>query len=183
MLIIGILASVALPQYQKAVAKARFSNALQRIATMRKQVLLFKEENPVLPSQRVTLLYDPAVYSCSDSATTTTYEGAIDLQKGLTCYGGGCNSNCYDDGTQFVYQVFCDQPRRSPPICVVEAQMKRLGPNKPVPYNFALGMELNLNSAEWTTTAYCDGKSMFLCRMAQDMLADTVTIAPYMSLF
>ncbi len=40
-LIIGILAAVALPQYQKAVAKARLAEALLAINTAKKQVDLY----------------------------------------------------------------------------------------------------------------------------------------------
>ena len=40
-LIIGILAAVALPQYQKAVAKARLTEALLAINTAKKQVDLY----------------------------------------------------------------------------------------------------------------------------------------------
>ncbi len=40
-LIIGILAAVALPQYQKAVAKARLTEALLAINTTKKQVDLY----------------------------------------------------------------------------------------------------------------------------------------------
>ena len=184
-LIIGILASVALPQYQKAVAKSRFSGALQRMSTFRKQIHLLKEENPVLPSQQVVLLYDPDTYSCYNSSNTTAYEGSLDIRKGLTCSGGTCNSNCYEDSTHFVYFVGCYMARLGNTTCFIEAQMKRFGGNLAprVPYNFSMESELDFGTGSWTTTAYCDGKSMFLCRMAQDLLNDPVTIAPYRSLF
>ena len=41
MLIIGILASVALPQYQRAVTKARFSEALTNVRFLRDQQRLY----------------------------------------------------------------------------------------------------------------------------------------------
>ena len=44
-LIIGILASVALPQYQKAVEKSRVSEALNNISTVKKQTDLYLLEN------------------------------------------------------------------------------------------------------------------------------------------
>lgn len=48
-LIIGILAAIALPQYQKAVEKARVSEAMVNIATMKQQIELYILENG-LPS-------------------------------------------------------------------------------------------------------------------------------------
>jgi prepilin-type N-terminal cleavage/methylation domain-containing protein len=44
-LIIGILAAIALPQYQKAVEKARASEALMNIATMKKQIEFYIMSN------------------------------------------------------------------------------------------------------------------------------------------
>ncbi len=182
-LIIGILASVALPQYQKAVAKSRFSGALQRMSTFRKQIHLLKEENPVLPSQQVMLLYDPDTYSCYNSSNITAYEGSLDIRKGLTCSGGTCNSNCYEENTQFVYFVGCYSLGNT--MCFIQARMKRLGGNlaPKVPYNFSMESDFDFGTGSWTTTAYCDEKSMFLCRMTQDLLEEPVTIAPYRPFF
>ncbi len=44
-LIIGILSAIALPQYTKAVEKARATEALSNIATMKKQMELYILEN------------------------------------------------------------------------------------------------------------------------------------------
>ena len=44
-LIVGILAAVALPQYQKAVAKSRFTEALTLESSLRKAVELYALEN------------------------------------------------------------------------------------------------------------------------------------------
>lgn len=44
-LIIGILSAVALPQYRKAVEKARISEAMVNIATMKQQIELYILEN------------------------------------------------------------------------------------------------------------------------------------------
>ena len=45
-LIIGILAAVALPQYEKAVEKSRASEALSNMGTLRKAVEVWKLANP-----------------------------------------------------------------------------------------------------------------------------------------
>ncbi len=176
-LIIGILASVALPQYQKAVAKARFSGALQRMSTFRKQIHLLKEENPVLPSPNIAVLYDPDTYSCYTSSHITAYEGSLDIRKGLMCRGGSCDMTCYDDHAQFAYIVGCTTERNGQVMCFIMAEMKRWG--KIAPFNFSMESDLDFGTGSWTTTAYCDGKSMFLCRMTQDLLEEPVTIAPY----
>lgn len=49
-LIIGILASIALPQYQKAVEKARSAEAVSHFSTMKKQIDLFLLANGGHPS-------------------------------------------------------------------------------------------------------------------------------------
>ena len=46
-LIIGILAAVALPQYQKAVIKARFAEVLPRVQTMEQAMEAYKLENGI----------------------------------------------------------------------------------------------------------------------------------------
>ena len=45
MLIIGILSAIALPQYQKAVAKARASEAMTTIASLKKSISLWVLSN------------------------------------------------------------------------------------------------------------------------------------------
>ena len=54
-LIIGILAAVALPQYEKAVEKARLSEALQNTKILRDAIDLFLLENGGYPSTDVCM--------------------------------------------------------------------------------------------------------------------------------
>ncbi len=83
-LIIGILAAVALPQYQKAVEKARMAEALTRINAMEKSIELAVLENGGLKEMEL--------------------ETSIDWEGGLTCTNYSCYSKywrydagCYDD--------------------------------------------------------------------------------------
>ena len=54
-LIIGILSAVALPQYEKAVEKARLSEALQNTKILRDAIDLFLLENGGFPSSSVCM--------------------------------------------------------------------------------------------------------------------------------
>ncbi len=54
-LIIGILAAVALPQYQKAVEKARLTETLNNIKTIKNNFKLFLLENGGHPEESVCL--------------------------------------------------------------------------------------------------------------------------------
>jgi type II secretion system protein G len=54
-LIIGILSAVALPQYEKAVEKARLSEALQNTKILRDAIDLFLLENGGYPSTNVCM--------------------------------------------------------------------------------------------------------------------------------
>ena len=54
-LIIGILAAVALPQYQKAVEKARLSEAISNMNTLEKAIDIFLLENGGFPQEQLEL--------------------------------------------------------------------------------------------------------------------------------
>ena len=90
-LIIGILAAVALPQYNKAVEKARIAEALTIVNSVQKGIDLYLLENG-FPQE------DDGV----DFLAPTTYENLVplntDATQGLTCqfasYGGPF---CYKD--------------------------------------------------------------------------------------
>ena len=93
-LIIGILAAVALPQYQKAVEKARLSEALTRINAMEKAIELAVLENGGVPSGNL-------LGKISD--ISTTLESSIDLTSGLSCRNIGLCYNKY-----WGYAAWCD---------------------------------------------------------------------------
>lgn len=84
-LIIGILAAVALPQYQKAVEKSRLTEALQIVDVFRQQVQLYMLENG-LPAEGISLRNVMSV----DFPTSAYYSG--------TYHGAGCNpEGCHID--------------------------------------------------------------------------------------
>ncbi len=70
-LIIGILAAVALPQYQKAVEKSRYAEAAQTVANLEKAIDLWILENRI-PDKNVTFLND-------DPAFLTSYDVFAEL--------------------------------------------------------------------------------------------------------
>ena len=106
-LIIGILAAVAVPQYQKAVAKARATEAVLTLSTLEKAVDRYLLENGT-PTQAVNFTGD-------GSGSYVSYPGLdIELpcqwQDEYTCgstnyyYSASCNSSeceikAYSDGS------------------------------------------------------------------------------------
>ena len=77
-LIIGILASVAVPQYKKAVEKARFSKVLQRYYAVKRKADMFTLENP----------NGSGDFFCPDdpSSGRPFYEGTLDVTKGCETF-------------------------------------------------------------------------------------------------
>ena len=78
-LIIGILAAVALPQYQKAVEKARLTEALQNIANIQKAVNTLCLTDPN---------FDDEIIGCPGNAGNKCGVLDIDLESTLTCDQG-----------------------------------------------------------------------------------------------
>ena len=66
-LIIGILAAVALPQYQKAVLKSRFSGVISNTATIAKALEIYYLANSTYPSSLQDI--DISISGCTSSAT------------------------------------------------------------------------------------------------------------------
>ena len=90
-LIIGILAAIALPQYQKAVEKARLSEALTRIPTIEKAMDLYVLEHGY---------GNEGVCFFGRSAVDTD----INIKSGLKDSTLG---NCNSLGENFEYQSYC----------------------------------------------------------------------------
>ena len=96
-LIIGILAAIALPQYQKAVEKARAAEMITFVGNAKKAVAMYLLQNGGFPTGGVSLLRE----GLAD----------LDLSNGLTCASDECHSKYYS------YWIWCYSNR-----CEIEAQ-------------------------------------------------------------
>ena len=94
-LIIGILAAIALPQYQKAVEKARAAEAVTWVGNAKKAVEIFLLENGGLPKE-------------GEETACVFRDGSIDLTTGLKCRDyGGCN-DCWSKFFEYRAACFSD---------------------------------------------------------------------------
>ena len=118
-LIIGILAAIALPQYQKAVAKARFSEVITAAKVLKNSIELYYLENGQYPSHWMkTLITYPGckegvgkyILSC-DNFVADLYEGTT---YNLVFFGGLKNGTTITTSTDasknalFTYRVWLD---------------------------------------------------------------------------
>ena len=98
-LIIGILAAVALPQYQKAVEKSRVAEALQIVASTQQAIDAYLLANH-FPSSTVQLIGDK-------SKSSANYKSGIldiDIEAPLTCDQA---SGDYCRSKHFAYNAYC----------------------------------------------------------------------------
>ena len=76
-LIIGILTAVALPQYQRAVAKAEYARAQATAATLIRGMDVYyetyKQYTPVMENLDVTIDFTSQTKDCSDESTSCAY--------------------------------------------------------------------------------------------------------------
>ncbi|MBR4355019.1 MAG: prepilin-type N-terminal cleavage/methylation domain-containing protein [Elusimicrobiaceae bacterium] len=140
-LIIGVLVSVALPQYKKAVMKTRFSTAFARLRSIQKQVELLNLDPPGPPVTDVLFVYEPGAYT---GPNVMEYD-VVDLNKGLTCDRALCN-----DG----YFGFSAECHSSTSQCGVQ-MFSWDGPN--------VSVEATYENGEWTQICYSDVEYDFLC--------------------
>ena len=97
-LIIGILAAIALPQYEKAVEKARLTEGLQLVDTMKKNMDIYVMENGY-PTDVIFLRNFPmsvelsgGAYNEEDAYITKYFE----IYKGSGCASNGrCSAEIY----------------------------------------------------------------------------------------
>ena len=89
-LIIGILAAVALPQYEKAVEKSRAAEMISFVSSAKKAISLYLLENG-FPSGNIEMLRSGDL--------------TLDLTNGLNC---PANENGYCYGKYYVYSIGCD---------------------------------------------------------------------------
>ena len=94
-LIIGILSAVALPQYTKAVHKARFTENLTRLRTFEQTIDLYLLENGKVPDFSVDLteLY-PDVVAGLEKADDGYYYSKYGKYF-LKCEYGGCDAGAF----------------------------------------------------------------------------------------
>ena len=96
-LIIGILAAVALPQYQQAVLRARFSNAWQVVQNLRKGAELYYLQNGQYKDNLLTELDIDYSNSCQGTKASLICEGGfgIDMNDGrlVLFYAPGIQGN------------------------------------------------------------------------------------------
>lgn len=137
-LIIGILSSIALPQYQKAVEKARTAELVQNTFALQRAVDLYILENgfPATEAESVVFL-----------GTSANAGGAlaIDVTPGMTCATRGCSSK------YFHYDAVCGASG-----CRVESQRTLPGDDD---YRYELNMYRRKDEKEWgfMDCAYQDG--------------------------
>ena len=89
-LIIGILAAIALPQYQKSVEKARAAEMITFVGNAKKAVEMYLLENGGFPNNEIRLLKEDIL--------------SIDLTSGLTCPADE-EPTCHNKF--FVYAIKC----------------------------------------------------------------------------
>ncbi|MBO5011117.1 MAG: prepilin-type N-terminal cleavage/methylation domain-containing protein [Elusimicrobiaceae bacterium] len=93
-LIIGILSAVALPQYTKAVEKARLSEALSNIKTMQDNIDLYLLENGGFPSGSVK--YKDLANATELSGGSFDNDGEFYYETKNFIYSGSCWSIACD---------------------------------------------------------------------------------------
>ncbi len=98
-LIIGILAAIALPQYQKAVERARTADALAYINALEKAIELVVLQNGGIPNGDLL----------GGTGINGSLSSDIKLDKGLTCQSTGGDRWCYNKDWR--YLAWCWQDR------------------------------------------------------------------------
>ncbi len=107
-LIIGILAAVALPQYQKVVEKSRIAAALPVMDNVKKNMELYLTENGWNMYTGDGYIFTPTflwVENQSLDELAKKIETAIDVRAGLDCSGEGYNF-CHDGNFYYTAQCY-----------------------------------------------------------------------------
>ena len=96
-LIIGILASIAFPQYQKAVDKARVAEVVLFVNNAKRAVQLYTIQNG-FPNSRINLLLedvlDVDLRQGMDCSNLDTCQGKY-FDYGIRCDGASCGISAY----------------------------------------------------------------------------------------
>ncbi len=134
-LIIGILAAVALPQYQKAVEKARLAEALTNIASIQKAVEVYVLTNGYPSSGNI--------YVLSGGDAENNYKSGlldIDLENSLLCRDYNECSSKY-----FAYSAKCSASE-----CFIGVQRAKDGDVENETREYGLWVSLSASTGEWT---------------------------------
>jgi len=107
-LIIGILAAIALPQYQKAVEKSRVAEAIQNIAVAKKNIELFLLNNGGFPQGEERVSEEELESMGAGSLTKTDY-----FDYTTSCYGPTCRIEIWRTNSSYYYTLLANlgQPR------------------------------------------------------------------------
>ncbi len=109
-LIIGILAAVALPQYQKAVEKSRAAEAMSILSTLQKAVEVYVLENGFPQA-------DTTVNFLGESEVDTKNVSLdVDVTNGMSCRDSNTGMFCVKD--TFAYGAWCDGSNEA---CYIDA--------------------------------------------------------------
>ena len=108
-LIIGILASVALPQYQRAVEKSRLTEAISNIRTIQNNVKMYILEHGEDGKHDRHENWDVDLSGCSwsddDMLCTTKYFVYV-LEEGAGMGVGRCNGTCTEGDNTYTYYLW-----------------------------------------------------------------------------
>lgn len=106
-LIVGILTAVALPQYRRAVEKARYATARRTAATLSRGMdayyETYKEYTAMMDNLDVSINYKSTKTECTNESDSCNYffsdGGHCTLRKDGRIY-------CYTKGNSFFYAIF-----------------------------------------------------------------------------
>ena len=163
-LIIGILAAVAVPQYQKSVEKARIAAAISVLEPLRKSIDVYLLENdyPAAHNEAVSFLWT----ECPGSSGGPKHiESAIDVRAGLDC---SCAENgmCIDGN--FIYEAVCQ-----PSVCYVSAYRGDEAYNSDGNYMLNIQRSASTNTWEYSCS-YFDSFGQRACSTLQGQSGWTI---------
>ena len=98
-LIIGILAAIALPQYQKAVDRTRTVEGLVYIKAMEKAIELVVLQNGGKPTGNLV---------GKSSLLENSLQSDIELVSNLSCYEANRGRECHSISTNWRFWAYCD---------------------------------------------------------------------------
>lgn len=133
-LIIGILAAVAVPQYQKAVEKSRLAEALVNISSIQKAIEIYLLSNGY-PTEFATLL--------GSEDEENDYKAGlldIDLENTLTCRDTGLCGSAF-----FAYRAYCFSD-----YCSIYAIRVKNGDTENENSDYQLTITKSASTGKWT---------------------------------